>query len=54
MQVARELASTVPNVELFTYPGDRHLFAGATLPGYDRDSANLLTERALTFVRRVG
>ena len=54
MDAARELVRAVPNVELFIYPGDKHLFADETLPDYDRASAELLTKRALTFVSKVG
>ena len=54
MEAARELVNSAPNVELFTYPGDRHLFADETLPDYDPSATQLLTERVLTFVSRVG
>ena len=50
--IARELVAGVQGAELFTYPGDRHLFADETLPDYDPHSAQLLTERALAFVSR--
>jgi dienelactone hydrolase len=52
--VARELVAGVPGAELFVYPGDHHLFADETLPDYEKDSAELLTGRALTFVSTVG
>jgi dienelactone hydrolase len=38
---------------LFTYPGDRHLFADRSLPGYDEDAAALLTERVLGFLEDI-
>ncbi len=53
LSVARELVAGVPDAELFTYPGDRHLFADETLPDYDRESAELLTERALSLLRKL-
>jgi dienelactone hydrolase len=50
VDVARELAATIEGAELFLYPGDRHLFADDSLPGYDEDAAALLTERVLRFL----
>ena len=47
---ARELAETVDGAELFLYPGDRHLFADASLPDYDEGAATLLTNRVLAFL----
>jgi hypothetical protein len=32
------------------YPGDGHLFADASLPGYDEGAATLLKQRALGFL----
>jgi dienelactone hydrolase len=43
LAVARPLAESVEGAELFLYPGDRHLFADSSLPGYDERAAALLT-----------
>ena len=50
----REVAAAVPTIELFLYPGDKHLFADSTLPDYDEEAAKLLMERTLLFLDRVG
>jgi dienelactone hydrolase len=50
LEVARQLDETVERAELFLYPGDRHLFADSSLPGYDERAAALLTERVLGFL----
>jgi dienelactone hydrolase len=50
LDVARRLDETIESAELFLYPGDRHLFADESLPGYDENAASLLTERALSFL----
>jgi dienelactone hydrolase len=50
LEVARRLDETVESAELFLYPGDRHLFADSSLPGYDERAAALLTERVLGFL----
>lgn len=50
LDAARELDETVEGAKLFLYPGDRHLFADDSLPGYDEDAAALLTERVLGFL----
>ena len=39
LDAARELVATVGEAELFTYPGDQHLFADASLPSYDEAAA---------------
>lgn len=54
VEVARDLVQTAALAELFVYPGDGHLFADASLPGYDESAATLLLERVLTFLGRVG
>ncbi len=48
--VARELAETIEDVELFLYPGDGHLFADESLPDYDGRAATLLKQRVLGFL----
>lgn len=51
---ARELVAGIENGELFWYPGDRHLFADASLPDYDEAAARLLMQRVLAFLARLG
>ena len=53
LDAARELAEQVDSVELFLYPGDRHLFADNSLPWYDETAAAQLKQRALDFLGRV-
>lgn len=36
--------------ELFVYPGDRHLFADASLASYDHTAADLMTRRVVAFL----
>jgi dienelactone hydrolase len=52
LDAARELVSAVgPDLaELFTYPGDQHLFFDRSLPSFDPDAAELLTRRTLEFL----
>jgi dienelactone hydrolase len=45
LDAARELAGATPDVELFLYPGDGHLFADSSLPDYDKNAAALLQRR---------
>jgi dienelactone hydrolase len=54
VDVARELAETIPAAELFLYRGDRHLFTDAGLPDYDEDATRLVLERVRGFLDRVG
>ena len=54
LDAARALVAAADDAELFLYPGDRHLFADASLPAYDADATKLLTERVLAFLARVG
>ncbi len=53
LEVARELAATLPEVELFEYPGGRHLFADITTPDYDEPGAALLKERVSGWLTRI-
>jgi hypothetical protein len=39
LDAARRLDETIESAELFLYPGDRHLFADSSLPGYDASAA---------------
>jgi dienelactone hydrolase len=50
LEAARELAESATSAELFLYPGEEHLFADSSLPGYDAAAAKLLTERVLEFL----
>ena len=50
VDVARELAQTIEGVELFLYPGNRHLFSDRSLPEYDAGAAALLMQRVLRFL----
>ena len=50
LDAARELVESSQDAQLFTYPGDQHLFADSSLPSYDADAAKLLTERVLDFL----
>ena len=50
LEAAEELVESTDRAELFLYPGEEHLFADSSLPGYDAAAANLLTERVLAFL----
>ena len=50
IDAARALVAEARDGELFTYPGDKHLFADSSLPDYDEKAATLLTERVLAFL----
>ena len=52
--VAEALVEEVEGAELFLYPGSGHLFADASLDDYDEQAAELLQERTLAFLHRVG
>ena len=51
LEAARELVASSERAELFLYPGDQHYFADSSLPSYDADAAELLTQRVLEFLR---
>jgi dienelactone hydrolase len=53
IDAARQLVEQVKDAELFTYPGNAHLFADSSLASYDADAAALLTKRVLEFLGRV-
>jgi dienelactone hydrolase len=55
LDAARELVMTVgPEVgELFTYPGNRHLFVDSSLPSYDAEATALVVERSRAFLDRL-
>jgi dienelactone hydrolase len=54
LDAARALVDETDDAELFVYHGDQHLFADASLPGYDAPSAAELTQRVLGFLAAVG
>jgi dienelactone hydrolase len=51
---AEALVKEVQGAELFVYPGSGHLFADSSLADYDKAAAELLMERTLAFLGRVG
>jgi dienelactone hydrolase len=54
LDAARELVTVAgPAAELLLYPGDGHLFADRSLPGYDAAAAALLTARVVEFLDRL-
>jgi dienelactone hydrolase len=53
LEAAQALAESTDGAELFLYPGEEHLFADSSLPGYDAAAAALLTERVLAFLETV-
>jgi len=48
--VARELAETIEDAQVFLYPGDRHLFTDSSLPAYDEAATSLVMQRVLAFL----
>ena len=52
VDVAEELAASIDTVELFVYPGDRHLFTDSSLSDYDEETAKLVMQRVLEFLER--
>jgi dienelactone hydrolase len=55
LDAARELAGMIgPTLaEVYTYPGDRHLFTDSSLPSYDADATALVLSRSLEFLDRL-
>jgi dienelactone hydrolase len=53
---AREITAVAgPGVvEVFTYPGDKHLFTDSSLPAYDKDATALVIERSIAFLDALG
>jgi dienelactone hydrolase len=54
VDVAREMAETIPNAERFLYPGDRHLFTDRSLPDHDESATALVLRRARSFLDGIG
>jgi len=50
LDAARSLVEVNGKAELYLYPGDRHLFADASLPSYVEEAATLLKQRVLRFL----
>jgi dienelactone hydrolase len=53
LAIMEELAMSAGG-ELFTYPGDAHLFTDSSVDEYDPDAARLVVERTLDFLARLG
>lgn len=53
IDAARALVAEASDGELFTYPGEEHLFADSSISSYDPESARLLNERVIAFLARV-
>lgn len=47
---AKELVAQAKDGELFLYSGDQHYFADSSLPSYDPEATQLLTQRVLDFL----
>jgi dienelactone hydrolase len=56
LDAALELAAMVgPTLaEVYTYPGDKHLFTDSSLPSYDADATALVLSRSREFLDRLG
>jgi dienelactone hydrolase len=39
--------------EVYTYPGDKHLFTDSSLPSYDADATALVVSRSREFLDRL-
>jgi dienelactone hydrolase len=50
IDAARALVAEAEHVELFLYPGDRHLFTDPSLASHDAEAAGLVMERVLAFL----
>ena len=50
LDAARALVDAIPQAELFLYRGNVHLFADSSLPSYDANATEQLTERMLAFL----
>jgi dienelactone hydrolase len=53
IEYAREIVAAAHKGELFTYPGDRHLFTDSSLPQYDAEATALVRQRVLDFLATV-
>ena len=50
IDAARGLVKSVPDAELFLYPGDKHLFTDSSLASHDEAAARQVIERVLSFL----
>lgn len=48
-----EQAASTASAELFTYPGDAHLFVDSSTAGYDHQAFTLVLDRIADFLRRL-
>lgn len=53
IDAAREIVAAADEGELFTYPGDQHLFEDSSLSSYDVEATDLLVSRVVAFLDRV-
>ncbi len=53
LDAARALVAGVADGELFTYPGDGHLFVDSSVESYDPDATDQVVERMLQLLARV-
>jgi len=55
LEAAQELVAIVgPDLaELFTYPGDKHLFTDSSLPSYDPNATALVIHHSLDFLSKL-
>jgi len=54
LPAAEVLVKKIQGAELFLYPGSGHLFADSSLGDYDEPATQMLKERTLAFLDRVG
>ena len=54
IDAAKALVASGAPAELFVYPGSKHLFADDSTADYDAGAAELLTERTLAFLGKLG
>jgi dienelactone hydrolase len=54
LDVARELAASRRQAELFEYPGEKHLFLDPGLADYDEAAAGLVRRRVLSWLESIG
>jgi dienelactone hydrolase len=53
IDAVRPLVEEAEDAEQFLYSGDRHLFAGSSLPSYDANTGALLGQRVLAFLAQI-
>lgn len=53
IDAAREIVAAADDGELFTYPGEQHLFEDSSLSSYDAEATDLLVSRVVAFLDRV-